>query len=276
MAEKSKKEFIKDKLERIKKDYKKFKPIVKKAGYDLDDQAEKYSLLYIKLNNGIKHEIKYKEHQGVIKPIILTAYNHKQVEEIKEWFLEKKLDRPEKAFDFNKCATTYFTTIENWLDLAKQLEEVETIVRRGINEDGLFTNIVKCWRTMFETGMTAMIDRRSSLFDRIDHRITLNKPLTKDSYREHVVPIIFLVNEAIKMFKEGATDAEIANMLQQNLFVYHITKDQAKHLDNELGLKTTMPKGWKFGDSVFARLDAAGIKDAGALQRAMCLIRMEL
>jgi len=82
----------------------------------------------------------------------------------------------------------------------------------------------------------------------------------KDSYREHIVPIILLINEALKMFKEGATDAEIAVMLQQNLFVYHITNKQARHLDVELGLRTTMPKGWKFGDSVFARLDAAGIK----------------
>lgn len=258
----------KDKLERIKKDFKKFKPIVKKTGYDLLDVQAVEGLLYIRLNNGIKHEIKYKKYQGVIKPIILTAYAHKQVEEIKEWFLEKGLQRPEEAFDFaeNKCATTYFKTIEDWLNLAKQLEEVDTIVRRGINEDGFFANIVKCWRTMFETGMTAMIGRDSSLFDKIDYIIALNKPLTKDSYREHLVPIIFLINEVLKMFKEEATDAEIAVMLQQNLFVYHITKKQARHLDIELGLRTTMPKGWKFGDSVFARLDAAGIKYKSTLR----------
>jgi len=258
----------KDKLERIKKDFKKFKPIVKKAGYDLLDKQAYMALLHIRLNNGIKHEIKYKKYQGVIKPIILTAYDHKQLKEIKDWFLEKGLQRPEKAFDFteSKCATTYFKTIEDWLDLAKQLEEVDTIVRRGINTHGLFDNIVKCWRTMFETGMTAMIDRRSSLFDRIDFIIKLNEPLAKDSHREHIVPIIFLINEALKMFKEGATDAEIAVMLQQNLFVYHITKKQQRHLDVELGLKTTMPKGWKFGDSVFARLDAGNIPYKNSLK----------
>ena len=62
----------KDKLERIKKDFKKFKPIVKKSGYDLLDVQAHTGLLYIRLNNGIKHEIKYKKYQGVIKPIILT------------------------------------------------------------------------------------------------------------------------------------------------------------------------------------------------------------
>ena len=92
----------KDKLERIKKDFKKFKPIVQKSGYDLLDVQAHTGLLYIRLNNGIKHEIKYKKYQGVIKPIILTAYAHKQVEEIKEWFLEKGLQRPEKAFDFTE------------------------------------------------------------------------------------------------------------------------------------------------------------------------------
>jgi hypothetical protein len=111
---------------------------------------------------------------------------------------------------------------------------------------------------MHETGNPGMADRY--IFDKIDHLVTLNDPLPQDSYREHIVPLKLVIDNAFKMFSENSSDAEVAAMLQQNIFVYHITKQQAKYLDITLGLRTSMPKGWKFGDSVFARLDAAGIE----------------
>lgn len=250
----------KDLYKEIKKQFDEWKPIVEKAGYELTQQYKGGNLLFIRLKNGIKHEIKWRRNKGVYKRIILTAFRHKQLEEVKQWFLEEGLNRPAKAYDYdeNVCATTDFQSLEHWLDLAKQLEEINTIVRRGINEDAIFLRISRIWRKMFEEGMTAGMDR--FYFDKIDHLVALNDPLPNNSYREHLVPLTLIANEGLRMLKSGASDSEIAVMLQQNVFVYHITKQQAKHLDITLGLRTTMPEGWKFGDSVFARLEKAGIK----------------
>ena len=41
---------------------------------------------------------------------------------------------------------------------------------------------------------------------------------------------------------------------KKNLKVVHITEKQAEYLDIKLGLRTTMPKDWKFGDDEFARI----------------------
>ena len=43
-------------------------------------------------------------------------------------------------------------------------------------------------------------------------------------------------------------------MMKKNVKVYHITEKQAEYLDIKLGLRTTMPKDWKFGDDEFARI----------------------
>ena len=128
----------------------------------------------------------------------------------------------------------------------------------GYNTDGLFANIATVMKAASDTKMYGMINR--SVFDSVDNIIALNKPLAEDSYREHIVPCVMIIQEAFRMFdKDNATVADVAAMIQQNLFVFHITKQEANHLDIELGLRTTMPEGWNFGDNVFARLDAANI-----------------
>lgn len=78
---------------------------------------------------------------------------------------------------------------------------------------------------------------------------------------EHIVPCVVLMNESIRLIKNGHSDEYIAKILQRHWKVAHITKGQAKKLDQELGLKTTMPSGWNFETgSSLARLEAAGIK----------------
>jgi hypothetical protein len=39
-----------------------------------------------------------------------------------------------------------------------------------------------------------------------------------------------------------------------------IANEEAALLDRELDMQTSMPEGWEFGDSVFARLGVAQIK----------------
>ena len=62
-----------------------------------------------------------------------------------------------------------------------------------------------------------------------------------------------IIDKIYTMIKDGATDAEIIEMIKKNLIVVNILEKQAEYLDITLGLRTTMPKGWKFGDDEFAR-----------------------
>jgi len=63
------------------------------------------------------------------------------------------------------------------------------------------------------------------------------------------------------MFWEGKDVGAVALMLQRTLKIAHITKEEARLLDVDLGLKTTMPGEWCFETGeVTARLDKAMIK----------------
>ena len=50
-------------------------------------------------------------------------------------------------------------------------------------------------------------------------------------------------------------------MIFEHLAIVLISNEEQDYLDNTLGLKTTMPKGWEFGKSnIFARLEEAQIE----------------
>ena len=152
------------------------------------------------------------------------------------------------------CATAEFTTIEKWLELAVALEDVKGIsVKKKLNDDLAFETIAKVARIYLQDGNTAYLDRGH--FDKLDHLVAVNKPLVKNSYREHIVPLTMVINELFRMIKdENATNAQLVEMMKTNVKVYHITEKQAEYLDIKLGLRTTMPKDWKFGDDEFARI----------------------
>jgi hypothetical protein len=59
------------------------------------------------------------------------------------------------------------------------------------------------------------------------------------------------------MVQSGCSSTEVAQMLKENLAIVVITQAEAKRVDAVY--KTTMPAGWQWGDSVFARLDAVGV-----------------
>ena len=62
------------------------------------------------------------------------------------------------------------------------------------------------------------------------------------------------------MFEAGSSVDEVANMISQHLRIAIVTPEEAKHMDQTLGLKEVMPKGWEFGvGDPLARLHAAGI-----------------
>jgi len=70
---------------------------------------------------------------------------------------------------------------------------------------------------------------------------------------------VLIYNKIMEMLMDKRPITEIAQMIKTNLAIVLITNEEAELLDNELDMQTSMPEGWKFGDSVFARLDAANI-----------------
>jgi len=78
------------------------------------------------------------------------------------------------------------------------------------------------------------------------------------NWREHLVPCCMIKEEAIRMVQVGDSLPIIAQMLKANLAIMIITVDEQEKVDSKY--QTTMPSGWKFGDSIFARLDKMGIR----------------
>lgn len=84
-------------------------------------------------------------------------------------------------------------------------------------------------------------------------------------HREHVVPCVYLRDECLRRYKNGAIVEAIADFLQRHVVVIKISKEQQKHLDGSmrnghLGLKNKMPEGWEPDrDCIFQRLHEAKI-----------------
>ena len=54
--------------------------------------------------------------------------------------------------------------------------------------------------------------------------------------------------------------SKVAGMILQNLAILHISDSDARKIDKDYKLRTDMPDGWKFGDSIFDRIVFAKIK----------------
>jgi len=82
-------------------------------------------------------------------------------------------------------------------------------------------------------------------------------------YPEHVVPCATLINESVRLIKEGKDKEYIARLLTKHWKIVYISKEQANYLDTKKGLNLQykMPEGWNFetGDT-YARLKLANIE----------------
>jgi hypothetical protein len=134
-----------------------------------------------------------------------------------------------------------------------------------IADTEIFLKIVKRYRHAIAEKDQRLLDATRVLLDgdSIDHLITVgvSKNRTNDNtYREHIVPCIMIHNQLIDMCLNGKTLCEMAQFLKTHLAIVLVTKQEAEKMDIELGMRTSMPDGWKWGDSVFSRLEAAEIE----------------
>jgi hypothetical protein len=164
----------------------------------------------------------------------------------------------------------YFEVVNHIENSEFELEQpVGSKVKRGeipafnVSKENTYVQIAKRIQFAVYNHDSGVLSR--DLMDKLDDTIVIAQSLKHrdtdcKSWREHIVPCDFLYREGIEMYREGKPLYEIAAMLQHNLKIVMITDEEAKKLDGELGLKTDMPEGWVIGDSIFARLNFAGIE----------------
>ena len=92
-----------------------------------------------------------------------------------------------------------------------------------------------------------------------DGLVLWGRSVNGGTYREHVVPRVFIRNECMKMYDARADVQEVKERLLQYLWIVHITDAEAARLN--LKYKVSMPESWIFGESdPFARFTAVGIE----------------
>lgn len=88
-------------------------------------------------------------------------------------------------------------------------------------------------------------------------------------WREHLVPCDYIQRMAVEMINNHQSKEvidmelifQVAGMIRRNLAIAIISDEERKKLDHgPRNLKSTMPDGWKEGDSILARLNHVGIQ----------------
>lgn len=120
------------------------------------------------------------------------------------------------------------------------------------------SNIVSIIQLATTTGDTTLLKR--DMVDDVTPQVSVNLKTDVRNYGEHLVPIDFMFQYSVTMFKQGASHEAVLDFWKRNLKVAYITKDEAYKLDVEFKLRTCMTEGWQDGDSAFARVEFADIE----------------
>lgn len=250
-----------------------FKNMAQDAGYTERVKQEQNNYVLF-TNNNVKCEIK--------KRAFTFGWLRKpwEIELIKETFesagykclgSRKKNDLVSVPLDSIKDVLSEFF---NLVSIIEGLEEIVArersqsatkVFTKEVAEREIFLKVVKRYKHAIDNEDQLLLDVARNLLsgDDIDHLLVVGhsaKWTANESYREHIVPCIMIHNQLIEMYKQGSSLAEMGQFLKQNLAIVLIHPTEAEKMDIELGLRTTMPENWNWGDNVFARLNAAEIK----------------
>ena len=253
-----------------------FKNSCEERGYT-DRVYEEQNNCVLYTNNGVKCEIKKNHYTiGWLARPEDVAEMRKQL--LAQGFTEKIGKRSESRKDAKDFMNIPFDgdVLENFWIIVGTIESITTIVRkirgqaikpipREVSERNIFEKIAKRFKYFIDNEDGFGLENTRALLegDSIDHLITIGESVNRtkeNTYREHIVPCIMIYNQAVTMTMEKRSVTEIAQMIKNNLAIVLITNEEAELLDNDLDMQTSMPENWKFGDSVFARLETAGIK----------------
>lgn len=156
--------------------------------------------------------------------------------------------------------------VENLAEIvAKQHGIGRKLFTKAVSDANKFEKIAKRYKYAIDNEDQELLDLARNLLssDSMDRTIIAGYSTkgSADSYREHLVPCIMIHNKAIAMLHdEGKSIADVAKMIEENLIIVRISNEEQELLDSTLKLRTTMPEGWEFGDSPYARLNKANIQ----------------
>ena len=216
--------------------------------------------------NGVAFEVEHRVRDGWT---LIASWNSSEVtEEIKVEF--------EDWAPYTKCnGGAWFDNLKDEKELFGLAFRVKQFIldsgfhvknRRSkpkTSDEGYFEKTAQVIKLAVEIEHWDILERGGLGFDAHDDLITVGQSQAalanpeSPTWREHLVPCTMIKDRAIEMVQQGASLPQIAQMLKENLAIVTITQDEQKVVDALY--QTTMPAGWTWGDSVFARLDAVGI-----------------
>lgn len=223
--------------------------------------------------NNVKAEIKAHTQKKIVTYVVGQGLSSEKLQ-----ILETELTTNNFTVTRNKqhlLVTPQEDILAGFLTFVSYIEDIEGIAARqasarlGIEFDPNQTHlfIAKMIKLAIEMKQPWIISRGAGGFDAIDKKVTKGYSVAgrkqeasgKNAYREHVNPCDNMLRQGIKMLRENATEQDVATMFDLNHIIMKISDEEANLLDNVLGLKTTMPEGWNFGDDPLARLHHASI-----------------
>jgi len=211
--------------------------------------------------NGIKFEI---EHFRSRFRLIVAYNNSEIVSIIREEFAVAKGGKVAAHFytEHEDDLLAIATKVKDFI-LSEGLAVENRRIKQRTTDEGYFEKTAQIIELAVKLEHWDVLERGSLGFDAHDGLITIgkSKAMTENpnqpAWREHLVPCCMIKDKAIEMVKSNCSIAKIAQMLKENLAIMIISQEEQKIVDADF--QTTMPKGWEWGDSVFARLDETGI-----------------
>lgn len=223
--------------------------------------------------NNIKVEIKATKKENIY--VAGFGLNKENLTLLKEELIQRGMTIT-KENSSHLCLKIEEDILGGFLVLVSSIEDIEGIAQRKAGARRLieskpemaYIGVAKLIQLAIECGRPEWLGRGNGTFDSIDSLITVGYSVKgreqelagKNAYREHIVPCTLIEREAIKMFSEGLTVEQVADMIKANLFILKISDEEANTLDNILGLRTVMPEGWVFGQDVYSRITFANIQ----------------
>lgn len=233
--------------------------LVETTGIDFKEDAKNWFFGYT--NSGLLVEVKLTSKKT---KQVIVGYNLAGKEQLR--FCSDLSDR----WVFKSKILTNLNNLEEIPSLVQEATRVFEANNYGFkgerknfktSDEGYFEKTAIALKAIIDAEAFDFLTRNT--FDQHDQLITIGQSKAVEAnpnvptWREHVVPCTMILQEAVQMVQNGCTVPELAQMLKENLAIVTITAEEAKKLDAVY--QTTMPAGWEFGDSVFARLDAIGI-----------------
>lgn len=251
-------------------------------GYEAKIHSQRPELFVAKTKNGVKVEVNTKSRSYIAG----YGLNEEEMSALKaELLRQQELGVFELKFPDRKLAYAKYEGMEKFIEWVRIIEGIDAIVAstRGFAkkvfskeqaEELIFEKIARTYQFALRLKHQNLLDTSRMLLeaDRLDHLITVGQSVNApedNPYREHVVPCVLIHNEVIRILLDAgvlenevseSVIQEIASLIESNLAIVLISREEQNRLDVELGLRTSMPKDWKFGDSIYARLDAAEIE----------------